>query len=279
VRGGLHAAWSRLGWPRTYKGKLWLGALLVSSLPALAALAWQLWGGGTHLSLWLLAGMALAALLAAVLAHGLASPLEVAASSLRRTEEAEESDVGALLARRVPALAQQATAGSAAMGSVAGIDPATGLPNQHLALERLRHCLAMATREGRPLAAALVSIDGMEEIQQRWGPASADRVLDAVSRRLEQLLRGSDWAARWDGDRFLAVLFSDLDGTRTALERVREDVSATRIVTDHYEIQCSVSLGASLAQPQDHLHDWLRRVESQLERARNVGPRGMALDG
>lgn len=276
---GIHAAWSRLGWPKTYGGKLWLGTLVTAGAPvAIASLAWEAWGAEGRLSVWLAGGLGLGAVLSGLLVRALVVPLRQAASSAREVEAGDELDDAALLCQRVPRLAQQSAAGSAALASGSSVDSLTGLPNRQEALERLRQALALAVRDRLPVTAALVDIDRLSAINDHWGTRAGDSVLLGVGHRLEQLLRGSDWAARWEEDQFLLVLFSNVDGAQAALERVRQDLGALRIVTGQYEVRCTVSLGASQARWEDRVQDWLERVEAQLARSKEAAPGGMAVD-
>lgn len=276
----MHAAWCRLGWPRTFGGKLWLGALAAAALPvATAALAWQTWGAGSPLWAWLTAGLILSAALGALLARSLAAPLRRAASSLPGVGTAATGlDDAAALEEQVPLLTRQSAMGRAALASISAVDDLTGLPNRLEAFERLRHTLSLAARDHLAVSAALVDVDQLEAINDRWGRSAGDSVLLGVGNRLEHLLRGGDWAARWEDDAFLLVLFSDVEGAQAALERLRTGLGELRVVTDHYQIRCTVSLGASQARTEDRVQEWVERVEVQLARAKESGPGGLALD-
>lgn len=101
-------------------------------------------------------------------------------------------------------------------------DGLTGLLNRR-ALERiLPRELAVATRESRPLALALLDLDHFKQINDRWGHAAGDRILCDVSAAMSRALRQSDLAFRIGGEEFV-LLLPDTDefGAARVLQRLR----------------------------------------------------------
>ena len=101
-------------------------------------------------------------------------------------------------------------------------DALTGLPNRVLALDRAETMLARARREGQPIAALYIDIDGFKQINDTFGHAVGDRFLMLVAGRLRQVVRESDTAARLSGDEFVILMDgSTLDaGPHLVAERV-----------------------------------------------------------
>jgi diguanylate cyclase (GGDEF)-like protein/PAS domain S-box-containing protein len=85
-------------------------------------------------------------------------------------------------------------------------DPLTGLANRALLHDRLAMAVAGATRHGELLGAAYVDLDDFKRVNDEFGHHVGDRVLVALARRIEGVVRTEDTAARLGGDEFLVVL-------------------------------------------------------------------------
>jgi diguanylate cyclase (GGDEF)-like protein len=104
-------------------------------------------------------------------------------------------------------------------------DPLTGLLNRRGFEEIGGAELRRAERYDRPIAFALLDLDRFKEINDRYGHATGDRVLQEVAAQLKQL-RHSDVAVRLGGDEF-GVLMPETDraGAEVLLTRLGQRVS------------------------------------------------------
>ena len=84
-------------------------------------------------------------------------------------------------------------------------DGLTGLANRTLLLDRLQHALARAHRTGGFVAVIYLDLDDFKEVNDRLGHAAGDQLLQAVSARLQPLLRPGDTFGRLGGDEFVVV--------------------------------------------------------------------------
>lgn len=110
------------------------------------------------------------------------------------------------------------------MRELAHHDPLTGLANRKLLEERLAHALARAHRNGRHVVVLMIDLDNFKEINDRFGHAAGDALLQATGRRMRGLLRETDTLARLGGDEFVAVL-DDVD-PNADVTRVAHDLAA-----------------------------------------------------
>jgi diguanylate cyclase (GGDEF)-like protein len=86
-------------------------------------------------------------------------------------------------------------------------DPATGLPNRTLIMDRLEQLMARARRSGVDEPAALyVDLDGFKSINDTSGHGVGDRLLAAAAARLTSSLRDVDTIGRMGGDEFVVLL-------------------------------------------------------------------------
>lgn len=95
-------------------------------------------------------------------------------------------------------------------------DELTGLPNRRFLMNRFKRALARGVRRDQCVAMLLLDVDGFKAINDVFGHAAGDSVLQQVARRLITCIRESDTACRYGGDEFVALL-PDLDSAANAL--------------------------------------------------------------
>lgn len=84
-------------------------------------------------------------------------------------------------------------------------DGLTGLPNRPLFHDRLDQALARARREGIDAAVICIDIDRFKDINDSFGHAAGDLLLQCIATRLQNQVRGIDTVARLGGDSFAIV--------------------------------------------------------------------------
>ena len=89
---------------------------------------------------------------------------------------------------------------------LARVDSLTGLANRRAFDETLTVEISRAERAGETMSVALVDLDGLKRINDRFGHLAGDRVLADVARVLERSVRTGDLCFRWGGDEFAVVL-------------------------------------------------------------------------
>lgn len=92
-------------------------------------------------------------------------------------------------------------------------------------------------------AIAIIDIDNFKQINDTHGHGAGDRVLQELSRSLNENVRSSDSVIRYGGDEFLLV-FRDMSegGFATKLEELRSVVQKIKL-PEYPEIKLSVSIG------------------------------------
>ncbi len=135
----------------------------------------------------------------------------------------------------------------ATLEQMAYYDALTGLPNRRLLLDRLGQAIAVADRTGTSLAVCYLDLDDFKPVNDRFGHATGDTLLQAVAQRLRTATRASDTVSRWGGDEF-TLLLNGLAGTTEGEEsvaRILQAIAAPYQVGEH-RVALSASIGVAV---------------------------------
>lgn len=114
----------------------------------------------------------------------------------------------------------------------AGHDDLTDLPNRTLLLDRLQTSLTLAEREQVGLSVLFIDIDGFKDINDGYGHAMGDLLLQQIAKRLGVCVRKSDTVGRLGGDEFLIILnkVSNPESAALVAEKIRVALSEAFVV-------------------------------------------------
>ena len=118
---------------------------------------------------------------------------------------------------------------------LAQYDALTRLPNRELLHDRLQQALASAKREKECLAVLYVDLDHFKLVNDNYGHAVGDDLLQQTARRLTLCVRESDTVSRMSGDEFVLVL-ERLKLPEHALivaEKIRINLSQPMMIGEH----------------------------------------------
>lgn len=85
-------------------------------------------------------------------------------------------------------------------------DSLTRLPNRRAFFASLEATCARAQRDGRRFAVGVLDLDGFKPVNDLYGHAMGDRLLDQVGRRMLAMAGGSVYLARLGGDEFALII-------------------------------------------------------------------------
>ena len=110
---------------------------------------------------------------------------------------------------------------------MATTDFLTGLPNRRNFIARMNEELARLQRlNGHDTALLMLDIDHFKDVNDLYGHASGDQVLQALAKLINQRLRRTDMAGRLGGEEFAILLpGADLEKGRQFAEQLRQQVS------------------------------------------------------
>lgn len=193
-----------------------------------------------------------------------------------------------VLERLVQERTRDLQAANARLKEISFTDPLTGLHNRRYLAQQLPIDLSFYARdsayvEGRTaMVIALLDVDHFKTINDTWGHAAGDRVLEQFGQLLGELKRGGDYVARWGGEEFLLVLRPQPRGSLARIgERLCACVAAHRFdLGNGVEHRLTVSAGlveCPLFAHHPHLLDWEQLVtlaDRALYRVKTSGRNG-----
>lgn len=153
-------------------------------------------------------------------------------------------------------------------------DPLTGLRNRMSLDDHARRELDFAQRYQGSLSVLAIDIDRFARINDRYGFATGDSVLKAVSDSLTEELRSTDFVFRIGGEEFLVLLpFAALKDAALVAERLREGISRQRYVGPSTQpIEVTISVGvAEVRMAEENWDEAVLRADQALAEAKAAG--------
>lgn len=134
---------------------------------------------------------------------------------------------------------------------LAHYDPLTNLPNRATFQMQLESAVESAIENNARLALLFIDLDGFKLINDTYGHAAGDFLLQEVARRIHACLRQDDFVARLAGDEFTVLLknLADIEDASRLARKLLERLSET-ITFNGKDITVFASIGVSLL-PED----------------------------
>jgi diguanylate cyclase (GGDEF)-like protein/PAS domain S-box-containing protein len=122
----------------------------------------------------------------------------------------------------------------------------TDLPNRVLLNDRINQAISFAARYSKQLAVMFVDLDYFKKINDAFGHAIGDKLLQSVATRLVSCVRRSDTVSRLGGDEF-SVLLSQVERAEDAVFSAKKILSALAApyVIDQKHLDINASIGVS----------------------------------
>ncbi|RZU01050.1 GGDEF domain-containing protein [Rivibacter subsaxonicus] len=120
-------------------------------------------------------------------------------------------------------------------------DALTGLANRHQVRQRLE---SESDAQGLQASLFMIDLDHFKVVNDRLGHASGDKVLEAIARRLEPVVRERDLVARWGGEEFVVIAWGlPAEAGRALARRLLAAICAEDIVVDGRALRVTASIG------------------------------------
>lgn len=149
-------------------------------------------------------------------------------------------------------------------------DDLTGLPNRRLFEDRLKLAVAQSPRRHKPVALLFLDLDKFKHINDSFGHAVGDRILQQVAQRLTACIRRGDTACRYGGDEFIVMLpeMSGQDSGDIVIDKIRKRLCMPYRVDD-LDIELTISIGiATYPADQQNIEELIGQADANMYRAK-----------
>ncbi|MBU2819934.1 GGDEF domain-containing protein, partial [Acidithiobacillus caldus] len=153
-------------------------------------------------------------------------------------------------------------------------DPLTGIPNRRGLLSELRERCMLTTRRDSLLAVGMLDLDNLKTINDHFGHAVGDLVLQRTAQRIQAVLRTGDQIVRLGGDEFALIVgnVSGIEDLEAISERILNKLKQPIQAEGDQIVETSASLGWTLYPFDDDDPDTLlRHADSALYQAKREG--------
>ena len=180
------------------------------------------------------------------------------------------------LVRQIVGICQDITARKAVQDKLshqANFDALTGLANRYHFWTRLQGALRRAGIEHSDTAICLFDVDNFKDVNDRFGHAAGDEVLEAIGNIVRAELRSSDIAGRLGGDEFcFAVPGTDDNEAARLAERIRERLSTLAFgMGTGSPFSVTATFGVARSEPDMDAKEVMEAADRALYRAKSAG--------
>lgn len=131
------------------------------------------------------------------------------------------------------------------LSHIAHHDVLTDLPNRLSFFKQFNQNLSLAKRQKSSLAIMFVDLDDFKRINDNYGHAHGDKVLQETAKRMLGCIRESDVVGRIGGDEFL-ILLADIDsedGALIAAHKIQKCLEEAFMIDNQSELlSCSIGI-------------------------------------
>lgn len=157
------------------------------------------------------------------------------------------------------------------------LDPLTNVANRRRSDETFIREVERGARLRFPLTIILLDVDHFKQVNDTFGHAMGDKVLQSIARAVSGMVRSYDLLARYGGEEFLIMMPSaTLREGVVAAERFRAAISAMTI--EGFSRKVTASFGVATLLPGHPAQTLFERVDRALYRAKQNGRDRVEMD-
>ena len=156
--------------------------------------------------------------------------------------------------------------------TLANVDTLTGALSRRNFLNLAEQELARSNRYGLPLMVLMLDLDHFKGINDRFGHAAGDVVLQGFVKTVTDVLRESDLIGRLGGEEFAVLLPSTtVEGGRALAQRIIDSARDSTVEASGQRIPYTVSVGAGCLAGESNFAALLAQADAALYRAKASG--------
>jgi diguanylate cyclase (GGDEF)-like protein len=156
---------------------------------------------------------------------------------------------------------------------ISRLDPLTQANNRRALMESLELELRRSLRYHHPFALLFLDIDHFKEINDRYGHAFGDKVLQRIVGVARGQVRPPDIIGRYGGEEFaIGLVECSPEGAQRIAERIRLRIAESSIVWEQNVASVTVSIGIAMLTPDaDRVETLINRADRALYEAKAGG--------
>jgi diguanylate cyclase (GGDEF)-like protein/hemerythrin-like metal-binding protein len=148
-------------------------------------------------------------------------------------------------------------------------DKLTGCWNRFRIEETAQYEMRRLQRYATPVSLILIDIDHFKDVNDTYGHAVGDLILQEVAATAQVCIRNTDVLGRWGGEEFVVLLpASGFSAAADSAERIRRAIE-TSVYGDGHQV--TASFGFASYRSTDSWDEWLQRADQALYRAKAQG--------
>jgi len=155
--------------------------------------------------------------------------------------------------------------------TAAATDPLTGVLNRRGFLQGATIVMERNRGSMGPISVLAFDLDHFKSINDRWGHAVGDTVLQLFATVVRKTMRADDVIGRFGGEEFVAILPGTLADAAAVAERVRAAFAAAGLEFGGRQIAATVSVGVACGSPSAAVETLIARADEALYRAKMNG--------
>jgi len=142
-------------------------------------------------------------------------------------------------------------------------------------LKRLENESGRVQRYGYPMAIAMIDLDLFKEINDNYGHAIGDQVLQSYTKHVLSTFRNYDLVARYGGEEFAVLLpHTDIYGAERALNKVLQKAAETPLDIDAVDAPVKLptfSAGIAAYKQGESIENIINRADKAMYNAKRLG--------
>jgi len=159
-------------------------------------------------------------------------------------------------------------------------DGLTKLHNHRFFQDHLTREIKRVTRSLEPLSMLMADIDDFKSLNDRFGHAAGDELLEGLARVMNEMVRDSDLLARYGGEEFVVLApNTDLEGAYRLAEKIRINIAERSFILDDSLRPMRVTISIGVAQYEGNRKTFFQATDRALYRAKAEGKNCVVTDG
>lgn len=152
------------------------------------------------------------------------------------------------------------------------VDKLTKLSNRHHTGPSLEAMFREKERYDLSFGVMMIDVDDFKTINDTRGHDTGDAVLSMVAGTLRNAMRPFDHLGRWGGEEFLGIVRNvDAGALKAMANRCRLLVEQSYLTIDDAALRVTVSVGATIALPDDTSETVVKRADQLQYASKNAG--------